>query len=112
MSRNLINGRDANPDNLHPEPTLMKDLHFIWFVRTFSEPGPGIAYTTRAEALIDARMRVTSAPMNFAYELAVETPYAGDHMKITKRVHANQRYEHGPQDIEISVCKVPLREKR
>lgn len=102
----------SNPDNLRDEPTLVKDLHFIWVIRTFGENGPGVAYTTRAEALIAARIRASNPPMSYTYEPAVNNPYAGDHWKITRAVQRNHRYESGPRDIEISVCKIPLRERR
>lgn len=112
MSSNPINGKDANSDNLRDEATLTKDLHFIWIVRTFGEHGPGVAYTTKTEALIAARPRASSPPISYAYEPAVENPYADDHLKITRTVQRNHRYESGPRDIEIWVCKIPLGERR
>ncbi|TID23022.1 hypothetical protein E6O75_ATG02196 [Venturia nashicola] len=101
----------SDPRNQQEEPTLIRDIHFIWFIRTMGAREPGIAYTTKAEAMIDARARVSRPPMAYLYEPVVEHQLGGGHMKVTRRVHAHLRYENGPQDLDIRITKVELRER-
>lgn len=111
INGNPTNGMKVNSNDRKEKPTPTRDVLFVWLVQKAGEDGPGVAYTTEAEALIDARRRASHPPMAYFYEPPVENLYEGGHVVITRAVYPTYRYNGGAQAIVIQVIKVPVREK-